>query len=94
MSKEGDGMRKLYTRAFKEFFFRHLTATRSRLHCTQAEMAEKLAMDERSYADLDRGLSCCSALTLALYLIYCCEDPLAFLHQLHSALEQERDHAA
>ena len=57
-------------------------------------MAECLMMDERSYIELDHGKSCCSALTLALFLIYCCEDPLIFLHELRSIFENESGYAA
>ncbi|MBR6507780.1 MAG: hypothetical protein IKT37_09305 [Clostridia bacterium] len=37
-------------------------------------MAEKLAMDDRSYADIEKGLSLCSAVTLIIYIIYVLED--------------------
>ncbi|MBO5402632.1 MAG: hypothetical protein J6A85_05635 [Clostridia bacterium] len=37
-------------------------------------MAEKLAMDDRSYADIENGLSSCSAVTLIIYIIYVLED--------------------
>ena len=57
-------------------------------------MASLLEMDDRSYAELDRGNSCCSALTLVLYLIYCCNDPMAFLESLRKVLEAAEDDAA
>lgn len=46
-------------------------------------------MEDRSYIDLDHGKSCCSALTLALFLIYLCEDPMLFLNKLRKAFEAE-----
>lgn len=55
---------------------------------TQLRMAEKLMMDTRSYADLEHGIHCCSALTLALILTNCCADPAAFLEELRTAFEQ------
>ena len=61
---------------------------------TQSQMADLLVMDDRSYAELDHGNSCCSALTLVLYLIYCCDDPLAFLDTLRKVLEDLEDDAA
>ena len=61
---------------------------------TQSQMADLLIMDDRSYAELDHGNSCCSALTLVLYLIYCCDDPLAFLDALQRILEALEDDAA
>lgn len=57
-------------------------------------MAAVLVMDDRSYVELDHGKSCCSALTLALYLIYCCENPTAFLTGLREVLEEVMDNAA
>ena len=45
-------------------------------------MAQILAMDDRSYRDLVHGITCCSALTFARYLIYCCDDPVMFLVSL------------
>lgn len=61
---------------------------------TQSQMASLLIMDERSYVDLDHGKSCCSALTLALFLIYCCNDPVSFLNGLREAFEKECENAA
>ena len=58
---------------------------------TQAQMATVLFMDDRSYVELDHGHSCCSALTLALYLIYCCNDPIAFLDSLRKVFEADED---
>lgn len=57
-------------------------------------MADLLVMDYRSYAELDHGCSCCSALTLVLYLIYCCDDPIIFLDTLKEILETAKDDAA
>ena len=68
--------------------------TRSRLNLTQSEMAEKLVMDERSYIDLEHGKSCCSAVTLALFLIYVCDDIVSFLGDLRIAFDNEFDQAA
>lgn len=45
--------------------------------------------DGRSATD-----GCSSALTLALYLIYVCNDPLAFLNELRQALEADTIQAA
>ena len=61
---------------------------------SQAQMAEKLAMDERSYIDLDHGKTCCSAVTLALFLIYVCDDVSKFLVGLKNALEANWNKAA
>ena len=87
-------MRKLYQRTFKNFFYNDLIKTRAKMKYTQSQMADLLVMDDRSYADLDHGNSCCSALTLVLYLIYCCDDTLTFLDTLRNILEALEDYAA
>lgn len=87
-------MRKIYQKALKNYFNHVLVRTRTEQMLSQSQMAEKLAMDERSYIDLDHGKSCCSAVTLALFLIYCCCDPLGFLGELKDAIEAEIDSAA
>lgn len=87
-------MRKVYLRVLRKFFYTRLVETRALQGLTQAEMAELLVMDSRSFIDLDHGKTCCSALTLALFLIYCCPDPIAFLADLRQELEKEAAHAA
>lgn len=87
-------MRKTYRNVLKHFFRIKLLRVRTNLEYTQTEMAEKLSMDDRSYADLEHGKSCCSAVTLALYLVYVCEDVYGFLEELRGAFENETDWAA
>ena len=62
-------MRKAYHAILKTFFHQYLLHTRAATGLTQSQMAERLAMDDRSYIELDHGKSCCSAITLALFLI-------------------------
>ena len=47
-------------------------ATRKRLNLSQLEMSERLHISVRSYADLERGISLCSAPVLLRYIL-CCE---------------------
>lgn len=82
-------MRKLYRGVLKHYFSTNLYRTRMSLGYTQAEMAVILAMDDRSYIDLDHGKTCCSAVTLALYLTYCCKEPAQFIEGLRRAFETE-----
>lgn len=72
---------------FKRFFYEHLIQTRADLHLSQKKMADLLLMDLRSYCDLDHGYNGCSGLTLALFLIECCPNPLAFLSDLRVSLQ-------
>lgn len=87
-------MRNTYRKVLKNCFNNVLVRTRTEQALTQSQMAERLAMDERSYIDLDHGKSCCSAVTLALFLIYCCRDPLGFLGEFKDAIETEIESAA
>lgn len=87
-------MRKMYRTALKHCFHRNLILARTSMGFTQSAMAERLAMDDRSYVDLDHGKTCCSATTLALFLVYVCEDVYGFLEELRSAFESETNRAA
>lgn len=87
-------MRKAYRTILKTYFHQHLVYTRTEQGLTQSEMAERLAMDDRSYIDLDHGKSCCSAITLALFLVYVCNDVETFIGELRHAFEDELNRAA
>lgn len=81
-------MRKRQREILKAYFYSQLIATRSAKRLTQSQMAEELAMDDRSYIDLDHGKSCCSAITLARFLVFVCESPIQFLEGLRHAFEE------
>lgn len=81
-------MRNDYTKVFKMTFHKALCRCRADLGISQDEMANRLEMGCRSYVDLDHGKSGCCALTLALFLVYVCEEPLSFLNDLRYAFEK------
>ena len=87
-------MRKQYTEVLKTFFHKEVYNRRKALGISQEEMAHRLAMGCRGYAKIDNGYICCSALTLALYLIYICEDHSTFLQELRHAFENSDSEAA
>lgn len=87
-------MRKLYRAVLRNYFSTNLFRTRTTQGYTQSEMAGILAMDDRSYIDLDHGKTCCSAVTLALYLTYCCQEPAKFIEGLRHAFETEVQNVA
>ena len=87
-------MRKHYTKVLKTFFHEKLFHRRVTLGISQEEMADQLAMASRTYVDLDHGKTCCSGLTLALFLVYVCDDPLGFLEELRNAFEDGKNKAA
>lgn len=80
-------MRKQYVKVFRICFQRCLHNARVDLGLSQEQMAERMEMSSRCYVNLEHGKSSCSGLTLALYLIYVCDDPVAFLEDLRCAFE-------
>ena len=87
-------MRNRYNQILKAFFHRKLFHTRvDILDITQEEMARRLELSSRSYVDLDHGRTSCSAVTLALFLVYVCNDPIEFLEELRYAFEAVRTKA-
>lgn len=87
-------MRKSYQKVLRDAFRDHLINTRDTLHLTQAQMAEMLCMDERSYISLEHGKSCCGALTLSMFLLFCCPDSAKFLEELRHAFSIASEKAA
>lgn len=82
-------MRNQYRNVLKKFFYEEISRTRYDLGISQEKMAERLALASRTYVDLDHGKTCCSEVTLALFLIYVCPDPQKFLEELRYAFEAE-----
>ena len=80
-------MRHFSKVAFKKYFDDRLMETRTSLDLTQHQTATILQMAPRSFIEMEHGNNSCSGLTLALYLIYLCENPLAFLSDLRSILD-------
>lgn len=81
-------MRNSYTQILKRVFSDWVLSVRGNLGITQEEMADRLLMSWRSYCDLDNGYSCCSGLTLALFLTRICTDPILFLKELDLAFSE------
>lgn len=81
-------MRNRYKEVLKTYFQRQLRYTRVEvLGITQEEMAQRLALACRSYVDLERSKTTCSAVTLVLFLLYLCEDPTKFLKEMRCAFD-------
>ena len=93
-TKEKISARTYYTSIFKTFFHEKLFRRRVESDITQEEMAGRLVMASRTYVDLDPGKTGCSALTLALFLIYICADAKIFLEELRDAFENGSNKAA
>lgn len=87
-------MRNTYRILIGKYFCQTAFEYRTRHDLTQAKMAEKLCMDERSYIDLEHGKSGCSMVTLVLYLVFECPDVNAFVRELREILENAWESAA
>ena len=86
-------MREQYNLILKNLLQEKIIESSNDLCISQEEMAHRLSMAGRSYIDLEHGKSGGSALTLALYLVYLCQDQEAFLKELKDAfdkIEQKR----
>ena len=81
-------MKTIYHRALKTFLATHMRKTRKKLKMTQAQMAEKLELDLRSYSNVDNGKSLCSTITFILYLLYVCEDAPKLLAEMKETIEE------
>lgn len=81
-------MRNTYRILIRQYFCQTVFEYRKQNNLTQAEMAERLCMDERSYIELDHGKSGCSVVTLVLFLMRECPDVDAFLLRLERLFEQ------
>lgn len=81
-------MRKEYREILKNCFHAHLISKPKKKELNHSETAAHLLMSSRAYYDLEQGKFCCSALTLALYLIYLCRDVPGFLEELQRELEE------
>ena len=79
--------------ALKEYLRALLKSLRKELKLSQEEMAEKLKLTQRSYSDLERGVSCLSTVTiLLLFSLMSNERILSLIRDLVRLInESERD---
>ena len=89
--RKGFFMKNVYRQILKTEVRKAMAASKENLGYTQAKMAETLSIDPRSYAYLASGKTMCGSLTLALFLLYCCPDYVAFLEQLRRDFRQAKD---
>ena len=78
----------------KNYLSAEFKKTRIELGLTQEQMAEKLAISTRAYADIERKKSCCSLDTLAMFLKCCCRKRQAFFENFLKALDQKKNNCA
>ena len=78
-------MRKINQPISKSTFRDWLVHSRETAAIAQSDMTQLLWMNNRSYAELEHGKSCCIALTLVIFLQFCCPDSTRFLEELRHA---------
>ncbi len=79
-------MRNSCKRALRVYMSRRLKRERRSAGLTQSQFADKLLMDFRSYAALEKGKNLCSTVTFAVYLTLLCKDPDVLIEELRQAL--------
>jgi DNA-binding XRE family transcriptional regulator len=67
-------MRKTARTVIKEHLCKQISETRVKNKWTKKKMAEKLAMDDRSYSDIEKGVYACSMVTLVMYVSFVLDD--------------------
>ena len=87
-------MRNLYNKQLKEICHKHIISAKIDKGLTQAQMAEYLVMDIRSYADIDSGKSSCGLLTFVLYLMYLCPDIDELIEEIRVSFESLSNNVA
>ena len=80
-------IKKQLKRKLKDYLRIALLQERDILSISQEEMATRLLMSPRAYANLESGRSCCSFITMLLFLTRCCVDRIAFIDGLMRILE-------
>lgn len=87
-------MRKRYAQVFKNFLCKRMLERRRALDISQEEMAHKLGIAGRTYVDIEHGVSGCNGLTLVLFLLFVCDDPMKFLEDLRRAFKENDERVA
>lgn len=87
--KEEFKMPEQKSRKLKSFLACQFKKKRLEKRLTQAQMAESLQIDPRSYADLEHGKFLCSTAVLTLYLLLHEDAPNMFLQAVKEVLIDE-----
>ena len=87
-------MRLLFNKLLKSYLHSLFRKKRKEMQLTQAEMAELLEMDIRSYSNIDNGKSMCSTQTFILFLLHCKPDMYELLKELSELWEKAKKNTA
>lgn len=75
-------MKQQFRKHLKAYLRAEFLKNRADLNITQEEMAHRLLMSSRAYANIESGKSCRSLITALLFLSRCCLDRQDFLDGL------------
>lgn len=78
----------VYKKPLRAFLAGDFYATRKLLGLTQAQMAEQLDIDPRSYSALEGGEYLCSTRVFLWYMLRCKEDPAEFIRAIEAFLTE------
>lgn len=87
-------MKKRYAAVFKKLLCERLFQRRKALGISQEEMAHKLGVSGRTYVDIEYGLTGCNGLTLVMFLLFVCDEPMKFLDDLRCAFKESDEQVA
>ena len=79
-------MRNSCKRALRAYMSHRLKQERRKAGLTKSQFADKLLMDFRSYAALEKGKNLCSTVTFVVYLTLLCKDPEVLIEELRQVL--------
>ncbi len=80
-------MKSIYYSSLRALLADHMRKDRKELGMTQAQMAEKLDLDLRSYSNVENDKSLCSTMTLLLYLLYICPDANELMKEIKDEMD-------
>lgn len=80
-------MKELYISGLKQLLSAQLIQYRRTHGLSQAQLAERLGIEPRSYIELEHGKSLCSTPVFLRFLLLCGDDPAGLLHEIRSCLD-------
>ncbi|MCI8633147.1 MAG: helix-turn-helix domain-containing protein [Lachnospiraceae bacterium] len=83
-------IRDLYVSLLKQYLSEEIKMTRKERSLTQEAMAEKLAIERRTYCNIEKGENMCGTVSFILFLAYECDDSIKFLKNVRELLEELR----
>lgn len=82
-------MKQKLLKSIKDYLRTAMLQGRADMGISQEEMAHRLLMSSRAYANLENGRSCCSLITMLLFLTRCCADRRAVIEGLLLILDAD-----